>query len=170
MGALGGFAEQVLELGEDLLDRVQVRRVGREEQQPCPGSADGLADGGPLVAREVVHDDDVAGRECRHEALLDIGGEAVPVDRLVEHAGRVDSVAAQRRQERHRPPMAVGHLGVKPPAAPCPASERRHIGLGPGLIDKDEALGIKPALILLPLLAPPRDLGPELFGGKHAFF
>jgi hypothetical protein len=48
--AFGGFSEQVLELGEDLLDRVQVGRVGREEQQSCTGGADGLADGGPLVA------------------------------------------------------------------------------------------------------------------------
>ena len=29
--AFGGFSEQVLELGEDLLDRIEVRTVGRQE-------------------------------------------------------------------------------------------------------------------------------------------
>ena len=32
-GSRGGFAQQVLELGEDLLDGVQVGRVFRQEEQ-----------------------------------------------------------------------------------------------------------------------------------------
>jgi hypothetical protein len=31
--AFGGFVERVLELGEDLLDRIEVRAAGRREQQ-----------------------------------------------------------------------------------------------------------------------------------------
>ena len=170
MGSFGGFSHQVLELGEDLFDRIEVGTVGRQEQQPRTDAADRVADGGALVARQVVHDDNVAGRERRHEALLDIVGEALTVDRLVEHARGVDPVTAKCREEGHRAPMAVGHLGVEPAAPGRPTAQRRHVGLGPGFIDKDEAPGIKPALILLPLLAPPGDLGPQLFGGQHAFF
>jgi hypothetical protein len=36
MGALGGFAEQVLELGEHLLDRVQVGAVRRQNSILAP--------------------------------------------------------------------------------------------------------------------------------------
>lgn len=51
-----------------------------------------------------------------------------------------------------------------------PATQGRHVGLGPGFVDEDEARRIKPALIFLPLLAPPCDLRSELLGGQYAFF
>ena len=60
--ARGGFAQQVLELGEDLLDRVQIGRVFRQEEELGAGGADGVAHRLALVAAEIVHDDDVAGR------------------------------------------------------------------------------------------------------------
>ena len=37
MGPLGGFAHQVFELGEHLLDRVEVWAVRRQEQEPGAG-------------------------------------------------------------------------------------------------------------------------------------
>jgi hypothetical protein len=39
------------------------------------------------VTAEIVHDDDVAGFERRHEDLLDIGEEAEAVDRPIDDAG-----------------------------------------------------------------------------------
>jgi hypothetical protein len=51
-----------------------------------------------------------------------------------------------------------------------PAAQGSHVGLCPGLVDEDQPPGINPALILLPLLAPSRDLGAELLGGKYGFF
>ena len=123
-----------------------------------------------FVAGEIVHDDDFAGRERGHEELLDILKEACAVDRLIEHAGGIDPVAAQGREERHRFPVPVRHFGMETLPLGCPATQRGHVGLGPGLVDEDEAPGIKPPLILLPLPAPPGHLGPELFGGQHAFF
>ena len=61
----GGFAKQVFEFGEELLDplalrrlpaiaarRVQGRAVGRQEPEPCPCGADC----GGLVAAEVVQE------------------------------------------------------------------------------------------------------------------
>jgi hypothetical protein len=46
----------------------------------------------------------------------------------------------------------------------------RHVGLSPGLVDEDQAGRIKPSLILLPLRAPPRHVGPILLAGVQAFF
>jgi hypothetical protein len=46
---------------------------------------DSLADAGPLVAGQVVHDDHVAASEVGHEDLSDIGFEPVAVDRADEH-------------------------------------------------------------------------------------
>lgn len=170
MGPLCGFAHQVLELGEDLLDRIKIGAVWRQEQEPGAGATDRRADGGSFVTAQIVHDDDVAGREGGHQELLDILSEAPAVDRLVEHARGVDPVTAERREEGHCAPMTIGDLGMKPLANRRPAAQRRHIGLGPGFVDEDEARRIKPALVLLPLLSSPGDLWPELFGGQHAFF
>jgi hypothetical protein len=39
-GARGGLAQEVFDLGEDLLDRVQVRRVFRQEEELGAGRAD----------------------------------------------------------------------------------------------------------------------------------
>ena len=49
-GALGGLAQKSLQLGEDLLDGVQVWAVGRQEDEVRPGAPDGLADGLAIIA------------------------------------------------------------------------------------------------------------------------
>lgn len=160
----------MLEFGEDLLDRIEIGAVGREEQEPCASGPDRGPDGGLLVAGEVVHDDDVAGRECRAELFFDPCREAGGIYRLIEDEGRIDPVAAQCGDEGHRLPVAIRRLGVEPLADRRPAPQGRHIGLGPGLVDEDQAPGIRSILELLPLLAPSGDLRPQLLGGKNAFF
>ena len=160
----------MLELGEDLLDRVEVGAVGRQEQEVRASGPDGDPDGRLLVAGEVVEDDDVARPERRAQLLLDPLGEACAVDWLIEHEGRVNPVAAQGGDEGHRLPVTIRYFGMEPLASGCPATQRGHVGLGPGLIDKHEPGRVRPPLILLPLLAPPGHLGPQLFGGKNAFF
>src|SRR6202030_1227998 len=58
-GALCGLAQQVLELGEDLLNGVEIRAVRREEEEPCAGGSDHIANGLALVRAEVVEDHDI---------------------------------------------------------------------------------------------------------------
>jgi hypothetical protein len=55
-----------------------------------------------------------------------------------------------------------------PPQGPAP--QRRHVGLGPGLVDEDQAGWIDPRLILLPTGSMARDVRPVLFAGQNAFF
>ena len=40
-GAFGGFAHEVLELGEDLLDGIEIGAVGRQEHKARPCAPDG---------------------------------------------------------------------------------------------------------------------------------
>ena len=114
----------VRRLCEDLLDRVEVGRVGRQEQQPSPSAPDGRAHGRVFVARQVVHDDDVAGRERRHEALLDIVGKALPA----HHRRRTDAQhrrhrtnALARQNPRNRTLTQIHRIGsghrCRPPAS-----------------------------------------------------
>ncbi len=49
-GALGGHAQQMLELGEDLLDGIEVRGVFRQEEELGAGRTDGATNGSREVA------------------------------------------------------------------------------------------------------------------------
>ena len=69
-----------LKLGEGLLDRVEVSAVRREAEEASASGLDHLAYRRSLVARQVVHDHDVAGAKLRHEHLSDIGVKGVAVD------------------------------------------------------------------------------------------
>ncbi len=122
------------------------------------------------MATQIVHDDDIAGRERRDQELGDIGGEALVVDGTVKDARGVDPIMPQRGKEGQRAPLAKGCLGDELAAARCPAPDRRHVGLGPRFIDEDETPRIKSTLILLPLLASSRDRWPVLLLGEQAFF
>ena len=66
-GSCGGFSQERLELCEDLLDRIEVRRVGREEHQCRSGPFDCRPGVRGLVGGEIVHDHDVAGVQRRRE-------------------------------------------------------------------------------------------------------
>src|SRR3712207_7007626 len=57
-GSLRRLAQERLQLGEGVLDRVEVRCVGRTIEQARPGRFDQLPHPWPLVAGQVVHDQD----------------------------------------------------------------------------------------------------------------
>ena len=140
------WAERVLDLGEGLLDRIEVGRIGRQVPEPCAGGPDDLAQRGRFVASEIVHDDDVAGFEDRNELLFDIGAEALAVDRAVEDARGCEFVAAQGAEEGQRPPVTLRREAAHPITLRPPSAQRGHAGLDPGLVDEHQAPGIEASL------------------------
>src|SRR5215203_5416377 len=165
-----GLSEPVLELREELLDGVQVGRVFGQEEEAGARRPDGAPHGFALVRAEIVHDDDVALPQGRDEDRVDVEAERLAVDGPVEEPWRLDPVVAQGGEERHRPPVAVRHLGGQALAAPRPAAERGHVGFGPGLVDEDEAGRIDKPLPRRPLGASPRHVGAVLFGRDQRLF
>ena len=165
-----GFAEHVLQLREDLLDRVQIRGVFRQEEELGAGLADCPPNRLSPVTPEIIHDHDVAGGEAGDQEIIDVGQEALAVDRAVEQAGRLDPVMSEGGDERHRLPATEWSFPFHPRPAGTPAAQRRHVGLRPRLVDENQSFRIDPPLILLPLLTPPGDVGPVLLLGEHAFF
>jgi hypothetical protein len=73
-------------------------------------------------------------------------------------------------QEGQRSPMSLRHLGQELVPTRRPAAQARHVGLGPGLIDEDQARRVKPVLIRLPPSTPSRHVGTILLGGEQSFF
>src|ERR1700730_9878398 len=166
-GALCGLAQQVLELGEDLLNGGEIRAVRREEEEPCAGGSDQIANGRAFVRAEIVEDHDIPRLQSCDQYFFDIKTEALGVDRAVEDPWRVDTVMPKGGQEGHRLPMAIRHLGVEPLPASAPAAQRGHIGLGPSFVDEDEAFGIDPRSSSAPVCGrcqnAPRDAIAELY-------
>jgi hypothetical protein len=87
VGARASFAQQGLELGEDLLDQVQVARVFGREQQASADVSHRAPDGFPPMRAEIVEDHDVARLERWDEKPLDIGVETFAVDGAIESPG-----------------------------------------------------------------------------------
>ena len=66
--------------------------------------------------------------------------------------------------------MAVPVRHSQSLAAVSPATQRRHVGPRPGLIEEDQALRRDPVLMLYPLASPSRDGETIAFAGDDSFF
>jgi len=165
-----GLAQSGFEFGEELLDGIEVGRIGRQEEKIGAGTSDGCADGTGFVAAQIIDDDDIAGLKRRDQGLFDIGTESDAIDRSIEQNGGIDTIIPQCCQEGACAPFAERRFGQQPLAFGRPAAQTRHVGLDPGLVDEDEATWIETALISLPARAFARHVGSILFGGVKAFF
>ena len=165
-----GFTEVGFQLGEDHLDRVQIRTVGRQKQKVGAGLPNGLAGALAFVASEVVDNHDVARLEPRNETLLHPGREQIAVDRAVEDAGCHDGVMPEAADEGQGLPVTLGNLGLKGQTARAPAMDPGHVGFDPGLVHEDQPFRRDAMLVGLPALTEPRDGRPLLLAGDQRFF
>ncbi len=122
------------------------------------------------MATQIVHYDDVARPQGWRQGLLDPGQEATAVDRAFQQAWCGNAIAAQAGDEGHGFPMAVRRFCQQALTFRRPATQRRHIRFGPGLIDEDQPGRIDFSLMAAPLDAPAGDIRPVLFAGVQAFF
>ena len=77
-----------LEVGEGLLDRVEIGRTGRQETEFRAGRGVFLA----LVSGEIVHHDDVAWPERRRQALARVLDEQSAIHGMIDDEERGDSL------------------------------------------------------------------------------
>jgi hypothetical protein len=166
----GRFAKDRFELGEELLDRIEVRTVRREVEKSRFARLDSLAHARNLVNADVVHDDDVAALESWSKDLFDVGHEAPAIHRPIQQQGRRDAIVAQRRNEGRRFPMAKRYLADEPFTARSATVATGHVCGCAGFIDEHQLSRIKPGLHLAPCLTRRGDVRPVLFGRVQAFF
>ena len=160
---LADLPEHGLELGEGLLDRIEVGAVGREEAQRSASRFDPFTHRDALVARQVVHDYDVARPQFGHEHLSDVGFEPVAVDRAVQDHRCDHSSHAQPGDQRGRLAVAVRKAHPQALAPGAAAMAAGHVGRGPGFVDKHEPLGVEVELAIEPVMPLAQDVGPVLF-------
>ena len=169
-GAGGRLAQERLQLGEGLLDRVEVGAVGRQEEQRCAGLFDRSACRRHLVGRQVIEHDNVARDEGWHEQALDPSGEGRAVHGAVDQHRRGQPVEPQSGDEGCRLPVAVRDRRPAALAAWAAAAQARHLGRSPGLVDEDEPRGIEVGLVLKPGLALGLHVDPVLLAGVRRLF
>lgn len=99
-----------LEFGKSHFDWIEVRAVGRQEEEP---RATFFEDGFgflAFVARQIIEDDHVPTLERRGELGLYISFEDFPVHRTVDDPRCGQTVVAQGSDEGLRPPVTEGGL------------------------------------------------------------
>ena len=75
----------MFDFGEDLLDRIQVRAVGRQKHQMRARVTDHVTHGLSLVAAKIIQNDDVSRFQGFEKFVSDISLEGLAVDRPIEH-------------------------------------------------------------------------------------
>lgn len=132
-----GAAQELLDFGERLLDRIEVGRVRRKVPEL---GATGL-DGGPrplaMVGAEVIGDDDLAGPEGWREDVADVPLEAVSRHRPIEAHRRADASERQGREDGLVLALVPWRRGVRPLAAWCAGMRRRVAKVTAGLVKPD---------------------------------
>lgn len=163
-------SKQSFDLGKDLLDRIEVRAVGRQVQELHPGVFKALSDAGRLVRGEIIDDDDASRLHFRDQAFL----EPLAKDRAGhgawEQLRRQDGIVRQPRDEGRRQPVAVRGLGEQFLALMTPAMAAGHRRVRAGLIDKYQRGRVEVRLCRPPEFTRQSNVGPVLFSREDRFF
>ncbi len=114
------------------------------------------------MGRQVVHDDDVARRERRHENLLDIGPESHSVHRPVKDHRRGHAGEPERPGERRSFPMTVRNARSATLSARRATAKSGHLRGKTRLVYEDEAGWIEIKLCIEPVLTPLQEVWPLL--------
>lgn len=159
----------MFELGNDLLDRVEIGVIGWKKEEPCACSPDRGADGLAFVGAGIVEDDKSPLFKRRDGNLFDREQERLAVDRTIDDPWRIDPVVAQGSKEGHCRPVPIRDLGLEPFSAQTPAAQWRDVRLGPGLIDEGKPFGIDLILIFLPACPLANGIRPVLLAWQYTF-
>ncbi len=122
------------------------------------------------MATKIIEHHDVARPKRWHQELFDVAAEDSPVDRSVDDTGLCQRIEPESREEGERAPASVGREAKQTLAPLPPATDRRHVGLDPGLVNEDGSGRIEMRPRALPALAPPDDIGALLLSREERFF
>jgi hypothetical protein len=149
---------------------IGLRAVGRQEAKGGACCLNAFADCRTLVAREVVHNDDVVRLQLRHQHLGYIGLEPVAVDGAIKHHRCDHAAHAQTGDQRRGLAVTVREAHPQALALGTAAMAAGHVGGRPGLVDKHEALRLQIELAVEPVSALSQDVGTVLLDRVPGLF
>jgi hypothetical protein len=155
-------AEEGFEFCEQLLDRIEVGTVGRQEAHARADGFDRVAYLWLLIYGKVVEHDYIARAQRRHQDLLHVGADGGCVERSIEDRGRCQSVKAQARDDRVRLPMTARRVIMQPSPAGTATVAPLQIGGDATFIEYDIRAEVVQRLGLSPAATLSRDVGPAV--------
>src|SRR5262249_50324326 len=151
--ALGSLAQASLDGMERQLDGVKIGRILRQESYACANTPESLLDPSDLVEGHIVSHHNVSRLERRRQTLPDVSQKGFAVHGPLNEHRSHDASLTQASDERYRLPVPHGRIRDQAFSATAPAVQAHHTGGDCRLVDKDEAGGIKPALLADPASA-----------------
>ncbi len=172
-GSGGLLAQQGLELRERHFDRIEVGRVGRQEEEPGAALAHQFGGALALVEADIVEDDHVAPLQFGCQLRLDVAFEDLAVHRALDDPWSDEAVTAQAGDEGLRAPVPEGRMRQIALPLRRPAGALGQLGVGRGLVDEDEAgqgFGEERLSAGRPEFPRGLDVRPQLLAGAQSFF
>jgi len=144
IGARGFRPQMSFEFRERHFDGVQIRTVGRQEEEPRSLCFQRLCGSRAFVRGQIIENDNVSGLEGWSKLRLDVGIEDSPVHRTVDDPRRCQPPTPQTGNKGLRSPFAKGRRGSEPFSAKTAAAKARHLRVGGCFINKNKAPWLKP--------------------------
>lgn len=133
-----------LEFREGHFDRVEVRTVRREEQEPGPDLSEALGCALTFVDGQIVEDHDIAFGQGRSQLCLHPCIEGSPIHGLVDDPWCCQFIGARGCNEGLRSPMAERSAGMQALASTGAAPQTGHLCIDACLVDEDQPVRFKP--------------------------
>ena len=143
-------ANDGFQLRKGQFDRIEVRAVGREEDQRGSCRCYRALDRSAFVCGEIIGDDDIARVQCWHEDLFDIREKDRPINRAVEHTGGREPREAQRGDEGACLPPRKRRVVVHADTARSPAVPTEQIGGDARFVEEHQVFGVPLGRALAP--------------------
>lgn len=151
--ARGNAAQVGLQFGEGQLDRIEVRRIGREKAEEATGGFERRADRRVAVHAEIVQDHGRPRNECRHQPLLHPPDKQGAINRSFEDTGSDHAFGTHRHQAGHVGTVIAWNSADHPIPAWSTTTTTGHDGLRAGFIKKDHGRRIERGDLGSPLRA-----------------
>ena len=155
----------IFDFGPHLLNRIEVRRVRRQEPSLCSYGFNGLHHAVRFVTGKIVHHDDVARAEHWNQEVIDESLKDQGVGRPFGDHCRGHALQANRGDHRGRVPMTAGDRIEESFSLQSPSVLPCHVGLGAALIQENQTLRIDLCQLPLPSLTLFLYFGAILFAG-----
>ena len=168
--SFGGSAQECFEFAEGHFDGIEIGRVLRQVTKCRVRVLDCLAYAGTFVNADIVHHDDIAARERRNQALLDVSQERLCVHGSLDHHRGDHFIVPQGGHEGDRLPLSTRGTPDQFDASRTAPPKPYHLGGDRSLVNEYQAGRIKHALLSNPAPARPGHVGAMLLCRSQTLF
>src|SRR5258708_27245429 len=139
-----------LHFGESLLNRREIGRIRRQEQEVTPSSFDSLFHARSLMNAQIIQDHDLSGTQAGSKQLLYINLKSGSISGSIQDEGFSHPLRRQRSDQRHDRSIVARNLADGSLPSGSIGIQRGHSNMGAGLIDKHQIRSLQWLGLLTP--------------------